>query len=281
MARAFWLNFVSLYVLLNAIEFFLFPPYIHDELLVAIAFGVHAVIVKLIVFGWQVVGVLRTCARKIRDDMGRLWAMGAQLLVAGSLVITCVLWLDSYHDLQLYRERQAYLRLQPEEPGYRLELLRGGTLIHLRGPLEIGITARLEDMLGNRVGVTGIILDSDGGQIYEGRGLARLISEYGLRTYSLEKCYSSCTTAFVAGTERALGADARLGFHQYRTHSVIPSINVLDEQRRDMQIFLAQGVSRAFLEEAFSHSPDSMWRPSVERLQAAGVIHRSDFVLGE
>ena len=146
LARAFWLNFVVVYIVLNAVERFLFPPYIVDEIMVATAFTVHVVAVKLIVYTWQVVGLLRTCARKIRDDVGRLWAMITQLLVAASLVSSCVLFLDSYHVLELYRERQAYLRTPPEKPLYTLELGTGRRQVRvelrIRAPETIEVRGR-------------------------------------------------------------------------------------------------------------------------------------------
>jgi hypothetical protein len=127
--------------------------------------------------------------------------------------------------------------------------------------------------------VTGIILDSGGGQIYEGRGLARLVRENKLQTYSLDKCLSSCTTAFVAGTIRTLGTNARLGFHQYRTYSVFPSINVEQEQSKDMAIFEKQGVSAEFLEKVFIQPPEEMWWPDIDELVNAGVVHQTGFTL--
>jgi hypothetical protein len=127
--------------------------------------------------------------------------------------------------------------------------------------------------------VVGIILDSEGGQIYEGRGLARIITKHRLRTFSLDECLSSCTTAFIAGTTRTLGTNARLGFHQYKTYSIIPSIDVDNEQAKDMAIFVKQGVSPRFLEKIFAQPPESMWWPDIDELLDAGVVHQTDFSL--
>lgn len=277
--QAFWLNFFLLYLVLESIEPFVWPPYLENETLVSGAVLAFIALTKLVVYPWQLIGVLRVCAERIRSGNGIMWAVVAQAAMAGSLVITVVLALDSYHMLQVYKERQAYLRMPPEEPAYTLELVQNGSLIHLRGPFEVGVTHRVTEFFRQNPGVSGIILDSDGGQIYEGRGLAFLIRDNGLKTYTLDRCLSSCTTAFVAGVERVLGAGARLGFHQYMTHSIIPSISVPDEQRRDMEIFRQQGVSQAFLDQAFSYPPQSLWWPEVEELLEAGVVHRTGFTL--
>ena len=271
LAQAFWLNFVLLYCLLQAGERLLFPPYVVDENLVAAGFAAHALIAKLIVFGWQAVGVLRSCGKSIASDSNPSWGTAGQFAVAGGLVMTIVLLLDSYQNL----------RMPPEEPAYSLELVRGGSLIHLRGPLEVGISARVGELIARNPAVEGIILDSGGGQIYQGRGLALLIRQHGLDTYTLEKCFSSCATAFIAGNRRTLGANALIGFHRYKTHSVIPSIDVPAEQLRDMRIFESQGVPQAFLRRAFSYAPEEMWRPSESSLLEAGIVHRVGFVFAD
>ncbi len=165
------------------------------------------------------------------------------------------------------------------ETQYSLDLIKQEKLIHLRGPFDIGITNRVAELIEQYPEVTGIILDSGGGQIYEGRGLARLIRENKLQTYSLDKCLSSCTTAFVAGRIRTLGINARLGFHQYKTYSLIPSIDVVAEQAKDMAIFVKQGVSPEFLEKVFTHPPEEIWLPDIDELINAGVVHQTGFTL--
>ena len=271
---AFWVNFLLLYQALEMLEPLVWPPFLENETLVTIAVTGFIVLTKLVVFPWQLVGVIRTCSSRIRSGSGRDWAMLAQYAMAASLVYSIVLSLNSYQALQVYHERQAILRRPPPQPGYTLRLLTESRLIHLVGPFEIGITHRVEEMIRQNPGIRGIILDSDGGQIYEGRGIALLIRKNRLDTYSLESCASSCTTAFVAGVERVLGEQAKLGFHQYKTHSVIPSIDVANEQDRDMEIFRQQGVVEDFLRQAFSYSPEDMWWPSAEELIRAGVVHR-------
>lgn len=281
LAQAFWINFLLLFSVLEAMEPLVWPPYVENEVVVAGAVYAFITITKLLIYPWQLVGVLRACGKRIQRGSGRLPAMVAQAAMAGSLVIAVVLALDSYHVLQVYHERQAFLRRPPDEPSYKLALVAQNSLIHLSGPFEVGITKRVTDLLRQNPGVKGIILDSDGGQIYEGRGLAFLIRDNGLDTYSLQHCLSSCTTAYIAGVERILGENAKLGFHQYKTHSIIPSVNVPNEQERDMEIFKAQGVAAEFLDKIFERPPESMWWPDVDELVSAGVVHRTGFKLSE
>jgi hypothetical protein len=277
LTRAFWVNLVLVFIVLQIAQQFLFPPFIENEVAVTSVVIIYLIVVKLIIYPWQLVGVLRVCNHCIRTDSGRAWANVAQIALVASLAATLVTALDTYQSLQIFKQDLIHSGIPREEPLYSLDLIEGGSLIHLRGPFEIGITNKVEELIGRNSGISGIILDSEGGQIYEGRGLARVIREHGLRTFSLDHCLSSCTTAFIAGTERTLGTNARLGFHQYKTYSIIPSVDVDNEQAKDVAIFVKQGVSPQFLEKMFNQPPQGMWWPEIDELLDAGVVqHISD-----
>lgn len=279
LAQAFWINLVLLFFLLGILERFIFPPYIEDKLAVTTAVIIYIIVVKLIIYPWQVVGVLRACDLRIKSDTGRSWATAAQVALVLSLGATLVATIETWQSLQVFKRNLILEEIVLPEPLYSLDLIQKNRLIHLRGPFEIGITNRVAELIEQYPEITGIILDSVGGQIYEGRGLARLIREYNLQTFSLDNCLSSCTTAFVAGTIRTLGTNARLGFHQYKTYSVIPSINIDDEQARDRAIFVRQGVSPEFLDKIFIQPPENMWWPDIDELVNAGVVHQTGFTL--
>lgn len=277
--QAFWVNLVLLYFLFGILERFLFPPYIENELAVTIAVVIYLIVVKLFIYSWQVVGVLRACDLRVKSDTGRSWATAAQVALVVSLAVTLIATIETYQSLQAFKRDLILKQLVSPEPQYSLDLIEQNTLIHLHGSFQIGITNRVAELIARYPDIAGIILDSDGGQIYEGRGLARLIRENDLQTFSLDKCLSSCTTAFVAGTIRTLGSNARLGFHQYKTYSVFPGIDVEQEQSKDMAIFVKQGVSPEFLEKIFLRPPEEMWWPEIDELLSAGVIHQTGFAL--
>lgn len=168
----------------------------------------------------------------------------------------------------------------PPPAKYALAVVDGGALLHLRGELEVGVTRAVAEWLDANPQARGIILDSGGGHIYEGRGLARVIRERGLATYTLIECASACATAFLAGRERILGRGARLGFHQYRAHTVIPAFDIDAEQDKDRALFKAQGIAPEFLDRIFAARPEEMWWPTVDELIAGGAVHRVGFSLG-
>ena len=279
LGQAFWLNLVILFVALDLVERYVFPPYVEGEIVVTVAVIVYAIVVKLIVYPWQVVGVLRVCDLRIKSNSGRSWATAAQIALVVSLAATLIATIETYQKLQIFKRDLELEAMIFPGPEYSLDLVKQGKLIHLQGPFQIGITDRVAQLIARNPEVVGIILDSEGGQIYEGRGLARIITKHRLRTFSLDECLSSCTTAFIAGTTRTLGTNARLGFHQYKTYSIIPSIDVDNEQAKDMAIFVKQGVSPRFLEKIFAQPPESMWWPDIDELLDAGVVHQTDFSL--
>ncbi len=280
MARAFWVNLVLLYIALEILRRFIFPPYIENEMAVTSAVVIYLVIAKVIIYSWQVVGVLRISDHRIKTDSGRTWANVAQIALVASLAATLLTSIETYQSLQIFKQDLRLREMPLDEPEYSLDLIERDTLIHLRGPFQIGITNKVAELIERNPAIAGIILDSEGGQIYEGRGLARVIRENGLKTISLDECLSSCTTAFIAGTTRTLGTNARLGFHQYKTYSIIPSIDVDNEQAKDMAIFIKQGVSPRFLEKIFSQPPEGMWWPEIDELVDAGVVHQIGYSPG-
>ena len=281
LAWSLWVNLVVLFFVLGLLERFIFPPYIASETAVTSAVFIYFIVVKLIIYPWQVVGVFRACDFSVKSDVSRFAAMTAQVALVLSLAAILVTTIGTYQTLQAYKQELIESREILPAPLYSLELIKQNTLIYLRGPFQIGITNKVEKLIEQYPEVNGIILNSDGGQIYEGRGLARLIRENKLETIALDKCLSSCTTAFVAGTTRTLGTGSRLGFHQYKTYSVIPSINVENEQAKDIAIFVNQGVSAEFIEKIFIQPPEGMWWPEIEELVAAGVVHQTGFSLPE
>jgi len=283
LARAFWVNFLLLWLALFFLERFLFPPFLHGETRVTAAAAAYFVVARLLVYAWQVVGVIRACERRIGARVDRTWAVAAEGVVVVSLAVTIVAVFSSYQNVLAYRSSVRAAAAAEAAAGaavseYSLEFIAGGKLLHLRGPLETGVTHRVESLLDAHPQVRGIVLDSGGGQIYEGRGLARLIRERALATYSLRECASSCATAFIAGRRRALGAGAKLGFHQYKTYAVLPAVDIAAEQAKDMALFRAQGVSAEFLRKIFLQPPEQMWWPPEKELREAGVVHRTGFV---
>lgn len=223
-------------------------------------------------FVWQCFGLLRTADLKTSETGERLWSTGVQILIVVSVLFVIVLGVGVFQQITA-------LKLAEREKGflfsrsYQLIVDNKNHSIKVSGELEPGVTRDLSKLIDENVQTLSIELNSSGGQIYEGRGLYRVIKQRGLNTLVTDSCLSACTMAFLGGVERRVGAKGEIGFHQYKTYSVQPNIDVAKEQARDEKLMLLQGVSREFVKEVFNASPDDIWLPSHRDLHAAGVIN--------
>lgn len=275
---SFWVNLVALRVLILFFQQFTHPPFT-GQTASAIAITVlYVIFFHLIVFPWQAVGLLRACDRYISERGSYITAWVAQITVVVCLLFTLVFAFTAFQSLFAEPHKTLIkMRMSSTAPNaYKLTLTQRNTRIHLQGDFEIGITKELAKILEQTPRVSEIVLSSDGGQIAEGRGIARLIKRNRLDTYVFDNCKSACTTAFIGGVTRILGPNGRLGFHQY-------GLNVANkpsyfkpevEQQIDQEFFRQQGIDEAFIDEVYQASHTDIWFPGQAKLLAAGVVHR-------
>ena len=160
---------------------------------------------------------------------------------------------------------------------YSLKLKEQGQQLHISGIFDFGITDAVRKVIQANPKLSTIILESKGGQVYEGRGLSKLITKHGLDTYSYKECSSSCATAFISGKNRYLGESGKIGFHKYKMENpafwyLLPIYDIESEQEKDLELFKSQGVKQIFLKQVFEKTSDKMWFPSHPELLEAFVI---------
>lgn len=278
LAWSFWVNLVLLQAGVFWVERLIAPPVLPDKGLVAVATVAFVVVFHVIVYAWQVVGVLRAGDRYLKDSESSIWVPAAHVGVIVSFILTSV---SAFGVMQtvFVEERDTNLAEAWERERaarYSLALSNAGTLVRITGIFELGLTRSLDSLLRDNPGVDGIVLDSDGGYIAEGRGVARLIRDRGLDTYVFGVCKSACTTAFIGGRVRTLGEHARLGFHQYRLEDGYPDVllDPLAEQEKDGRFYQAQGVRADFVNRLFQAPHDDIWYPVLSDLVRSGVVQR-------
>ena len=277
LSLSFWGFFVLLTVAYHTLET-LIQPTSFDRPLVFIGVTVGYLIVsRLVVYPWQIVGLLRATDKHYLAHERAIIRYGVQATIIVSLALTAAHIIGAAQSLAIYKEKMDFAAVRVKSD-YALGLANQGGVLHLQGPLDIGITSAVKEMLDQHPQVAAVILDSEGGQIYEGRGLAMLFTERGLDTYSFSGCSSACSTAFIGGINRFLGAGAKLGFHQYRLDSeiILQFYKFYDldiEQKKDLEIYRAKNISSEFLKRAFETPSGGMWYPDTQTLIDAGVIH--------
>lgn len=276
MVRAFWINFLPLFLLLWWAIDPLVTVFQDDAPRAYVIAMSYSIVAFGIILPWQVVGVLRTSERYLVDYGNPLWGRAAQALViiatmAALIVITGAVQRigarQSYHEFGK-RWEAATSRV------YDVTQVPGTTLARLVGDMQNGTTRVLEKWFIEHPNITGIILDSTGGRVYEGRGVARLVREKGLDTYTMTGCYSACTIAYIAGVKRFVVDGAKLGFHQY-TYATAKNLGYLDssaEQDKDLSSYRSRGIDEGFIERVFDASSSDMWFPDYDQLIASRVI---------
>lgn len=279
LAWSFWVNLVGLRAAILGLGHFTRPPYIEDPTALAVVTVAFFVVFHLVVFAWQIVGVVRACD----VHQSSFGASSLPLVVYVGIACSVAVTLSPAYS--------AFLLLNREPPGepdflawereraarYSLAPDAGNALLlRFSGTFELGVTKKLTALLSEGPAFGGIVFDSPGGHVYEGRGVARLVLRHGLDTYVTGSCSSACTTAFIAGRERVLGPEGRLGFHQHSLDADYP-VYLADEEgemQKDLDFYAARGIAPDFLERVFVTPHDGLWFPSAEEMLAAGVVTR-------
>lgn len=271
LAQSFWVNFVLINILLLFIETWVGRASgIEDPILASrIAIG-HLFIRLAVIYPWQIVGVWRS-ADKHTKKTGKALASGlVKIFIVLGLISTIGKVSTNW---PLYKN---FFQMNFERANYEVKVINDGEILHFTGEMGFGVSAEVENTIENNPGIDGIILDSNGGRIYVGRELSKIIDKYNLDTYTLEGCFSACTTAFIGGQRRYLAKGANLGFHQYRAYNeeIAKYFDSKAEQRKDKRIFLKKGVKEVFVKKMFEAKGEALWYPTIDVMLKNNVIHK-------
>lgn len=276
---SFWINLVGLRTIILYGERFTHPPF-NDASPMAIALTVtYFIVFHLIVFPWQVVGVIRTCDRYLSELGSYMIVWLVQFGMVLSFLVTLVFVLGAFQSLFANPDALIINQKRPAPPildEYVLSVSNDGQRIYMVGDFRIGITKEMTALLMANPEVKAVVLNSDGGRVTEGRGVARLIGKNRLDTYVFDTCKSACTTAFIGGATRYLGPAGKIGFHQFALDSRLktPYIDPEEEQKIDLAFYAGQNIHQAFLDKVFQAAHGEIWFPSSDALLAAGVVHK-------
>lgn len=277
LAWSFWVNLALLRAVIIATEELLPKPIGQNVYLETVAVLLYLLAAHVVIYAWQIVGVVRACDRYQSSYGSIAWVWATYLGIVLSLFFTLVSLFITFQNLFIKADNELLSLVWERERAskYDLTLSDDATVVHFSGSFELGVTKKLRAILQKHSTVTGIVLASRGGNIYEGRGVAKLIRDHGLDSYVFETCSSACTTAFIAGQTRNLGPNGRLGFHQYGLEAdyQVPLIDIAAEQDTDRKFYRSQKIKDEFLDRVFAASHADLWFPSEDELLEAGVVH--------
>ena len=152
----------------------------------------------------------------------------------------------------------------------------GGRTLVYTGPFGYAAPASLQAALRRNPRVDTVVLDSAGGWMVAGRGIARVLGQAHIGTVvARHRCASACTLAFESVPMRVLEADAALGFHSESSQFSWAE----GEGGNDsfVEVFTARGIATPFIDKAIGTSSHSMWWPDVAQLLRYKVIDRVRF----
>ncbi len=278
LALSFWVNLAILRTAVLSMEGFILSPFVDSAYAGAIAALAFFIVAHVIVYIWQVVGVIRACD-KYQSSYGSIsviWTIQFGIVI--SLIFTFMSVFMSAQSVFIERDKEilSFLWERERAAKYALTLSDDEAFLLLNGSFELGITKNLAAFLKRHPNVTGIVLASPGGNTYEGRGVAKIIRDHRLNSYVFADCFSACTLAFIAGERRIMGPNGKLGFHQYGLDAdyQVPFVDIAEEQNADRETFRLQKIKESFLEKVFDASHGYLWIPSMKELLEGGVVHR-------
>lgn len=160
-------------------------------------------------------------------------------------------------------------------PRYRITLLDDGRTLEFLGEVTQDSARALGQALAASPAVRQISLTSAGGNLGAAITAGDLLAERRVTTYVPLACISACTLLFVAGQQRLLAPDARLGFHAAAPavaamagNSVVAAYG--NDIMRDW--LLRHGVAVGFLDKVLAVAHERVWYPDAEELRRAGVV---------
>ncbi len=275
---SFWVNMIGLLILLTLVEYFIFARLtIYPNSLIRNTL-ISLFITRLIIYPWQLIGLFRAIERDFIEHKNSLKTRGLQVVALLTLLFTLIYCLEVFQGASFYLHQLKQYTPSSDRAGYQLAIDAHGQQLKIEGSLDIGINKEVKSMLKRHPQIKSVSLQSDGGQIYEGRGLAKLFTQLGLNTYVYGTCSSACTIAFVGGKERYLGANGKLGFHQYKLDTsehqkIVPFYDTKAEQQRDLALFQSLGIKQDFLRQIFNQPASGIWFPDHKALLDAQVVH--------
>ncbi|WP_169569088.1 hypothetical protein [Sneathiella limimaris] len=277
-AWSFWVNFILLRALIFITQDWLSPVKGADYTAFRSEVLFLMILFHGIVFTWQILGVFRSAEAYLKENgtmaMANFWGAQVGVILAFWLTATYAYgaWQmtlpapdDKVWQAKRDAERASRYKFTPSEDGYTLAFT---------GSIELGVTKVFAKLLERHPNLHTVALTSPGGNIYEARGISKMIREKGLATFVETECSSACTTVFIGGKSRKLNPGAKLGFHQYRIDAGYDVLNfdAKAEMEQDRNLYAIANVRSWFLEKMFQSRADEMWYPSTEELMDAGVI---------
>ena len=263
--QSYWVNTVGINMLLGFLVAILGVAAYHLPLSAGLFFVFGIWLIAAVALIWQTVGIVRASRRHLDHDE-RLWV---PLLALGALLVIWVNSIVAFVQVGAPQISDAWNILQgdPQWPDSAVTLLPTGKEIEFTGAIKLHSAQKLARALDEHPAATILHLETVGGREREASAMADLVRQRGLTTYVGGQCASAGVIVFLAGKQRILRKDARLGFHSARAAGV-PT----DQANARLERILTEaGADSVFIEKAVTTPANSMWYPTPRELLDEGL----------
>jgi len=152
---------------------------------------------------------------------------------------------------------------------YRISLLDDGAVMQIAGSYSWALPQNLQAVLASSPNVRTVWLESPGGLIKPAIEVADILKQHHLDTFVARQCTSACTIVFLAGSQRSLGPDAKLGFHQaYAPDGTRAELNAVLKVAYD-----TYRLPAAFIARVLQTPHTDMWYPSPDMLRSLKLVN--------
>lgn len=268
LGKAYWLNVVALNIAVILVSTVINMMLGHVSNVWGYGIAVIALNLSIpCLTVWQFVGTWRSAGKHVERGGQKVWAVLAfVVLTLGGLKA-----IGTYTTANFPVMKTAFLAMINQSKGapYVINVLGKGDEIELAGAMPMGTASAFIQALDAHPGVKIVHLNSSGGIVKEGSLIGAEIKRRGLKTFTSIDCMSACTLAFLAGTERLLGENGRIGFH---SASIVAGVDSADVNREFKTALGSVGASSSFVSRVTSTSSKDMWFPDNAELLREGVI---------
>lgn len=218
---------------------------------------------------WQLVGIWRSSDNHVSRGGSESWAGLAKFAVIIGLLRTFGEMGTTI--LPAATEMVKIAAGDKSLATHQIRVLRNASEVEVSGNIGFGLTDELVKVLDAHPTVTTLHLNSGGGRVLEAQKMRDLIAERELSTYTSTECASACVLPFMAGSERLLGPNGRIGLHGFSVDS-----NSVSSSDYSAEFALARKrhIDTSLLEKGFATSPSSMWYPTPQELLDANLVTR-------
>lgn len=223
----------------------------------------------IVISVWQIVGLWRSSSKHCLRGGAKVWSVLAKIVAFCYAINSFTVVINTI--IPASSECISIIGGDHGVPPYKITVLPGGNDIEFRGGIRSGSSKELAKILSSIPLAKVLHIESNGGRVYEAIEIAKLVKNRNMITYTAGSCQSAATLILLAGKERVIAANAKVGFHSASFPGLTADFQ--RELQQDMRLNMKKaGVSDAFIDRVVNTPSNDMWFPTYREMCDAGVV---------